>query len=219
MEDRFNMTLEENIFLAKKELEKNIYSNARVEGINVDLLEIHKILEGTNVSRLSIDEIQCILNLRDAWKYVIENVSSPINLEYICKINEFVSRNESLKWGVLREGKIGISGVDYIPPIPNKEKVEKEINDILSIENITLRAIKYMLYGMRTQLFWDGNKRTSTICANKILIENGKGIIRIPDNCIEEFNTLLSNYYNTNIESPILEFIYNHCIYGIEYEK
>ena len=219
MEDRFNMTLEENIFLAKKELVNNIYSNARVEGINVTFPETYAILEGTNVSRLSIDEIQCILNLRDAWKYVIENVSSPINLEYICKINEFVSRNESLKWGVLREGKIGISGVDYIPPIPNKEKVEKEINDILSIENITLRAIKYMLYGMRTQLFWDGNKRTSTICANKILIENGKGIIRIPDNCIEEFNTLLSNYYNTNIESPILEFIYNHCIYGIEYEK
>ena len=219
MEDRFNMTLEENIFLAKKELVNNIYSNARVEGINVTFPETYAILEGTNVSRLSIDEIQCILNLRDAWKYVIENVSIPINLEYICKINEFVSRNESLKWGVLREGKIGISGVDYIPPIPNKEKVEKEINDILSIENITLRAIKYMLYGMRTQLFWDGNKRTSTICANKILIENGKGIIRIPDNCIEEFNTLLSNYYNTNIESPILEFIYNHCIYGIEYEK
>lgn len=197
----------------------NVYSNARVEGINVTLSETYAILKGTNVSRLSIDEIQCILNLRDAWKYVVENVSSPMNLEYICKTNEFVSRNESLKWGVLREGKIGISGVDYIPPIPNKEKVEKEINDILSIENITLKAIKYMLYGMRAQLFWDGNKRTSTICANKILIENGKGIIRIPDNCIEKFNTLLSDYYNTNIDTQILEFIYNHCIYGIEYEN
>ena len=34
---------------------------------------------------------------------------------------------------------------------------------------------------MRSQLFWDGNKRTSSICANKIMIENGNGIIKVPD--------------------------------------
>lgn len=28
-----------------------------------------------------------------------------------------------------------------------------------------------MLYLMRSQLFWDGNKRTSMIVANKLLIE------------------------------------------------
>ena len=33
---------------------------------------------------------------------------------------------------------------------------------------------------MRSQLFWDGNKRTSNIVANSILIKNGKGIISIP---------------------------------------
>ena len=43
----------------------------------------------------------------------------------------------------------------------------------MQIENATDRAIEYMLYGMRRQLFWDGNKRTSTICANKIMIGNG----------------------------------------------
>ena len=120
--------------------------------------------------------------------------------------------------GVLREGKIGISGVDYIPPIPDKEKVQGEIKDILLIENVTQRAIKYMLYGMRTQLFWDGNKRTSTICANKIMIENGKGIIRIPDKYIEEFNILLTQYYNTNNDEEMTKFIYDKCIYGIEYK-
>ena len=60
-----------------------------------------------------------------------------------------------------------ITGTDYIPTIPNKNDVEREIQQILQIENATERAIEYMLYGMRSQLFWDGNKRTSTICANK----------------------------------------------------
>jgi len=72
-----------------------------------------------------------------------------------------------------------------------------------------------MLYGMRSQLFWDGNKRTSTIVANKIMIENGKGIIKVPDTKLEEFNVLLSEFYSTNKMDKIKEFIYDNCIDGI----
>lgn len=76
-----------------------------------------------------------------------------------------------------------------------------------------------MLYGMRSQLFWDGNKRTSTICANKIMIENGAGIIKIPDDKVEEFNSLLSEFYTTNERAKIEQFIYDNCIDGIEFAK
>ena len=79
--------------------------------------------------------------------------------------------------------------------------VERKIDSILKIENETEKAIEYMLYGMRSQLFWDGNKRTSTICANKIMIENGAGIIKVPDSRLEEFNILLSEFYATRISS------------------
>ena len=65
---------------------------------------------------------------------------------------------------------------------------------------------------MRSQLFWDENKRTSTIVANKIMIENGAGIIRVPDNKLEEFNKLLTEYYNTNNMEQISQFIYKNCI-------
>lgn len=74
-----------------------------------------------------------------------------------------------------------------------------------------------MLFGMRTQLFWDGNKRISTICANKIMIKNGAGIIKVPENKIEEFNTLLTEFYNTNEEEKIEKFIYENCIDGITF--
>lgn len=75
-----------------------------------------------------------------------------------------------------------------------------------------------MLYGMRSQLFWDGNKRTSMISANKIMIENGAGIIKVPDNKLEEFNILLSEFYTLNDNSRIKSFIYNNCIDGIKFE-
>ena len=203
MENKYNLTLEQNIFLAKRNLVDNIYSNARMEGLNVTFPQTKTILDGINVPELKIDEIQCILNLRDAWKFVINNINETFDINFICKVNELVARNESISWGTLRNGKVEITGTDYIPDIPNKEKVEQDIFNILEIENPTEKAIEYMLYGMRNQLFWDGNKRTSTICANKIMIENGCGIIKVPDNKLESFTTLLSEFYSTNNKEKI----------------
>ncbi len=215
MENKYQMTLEQNIFLAKRNLVDNVYANARMEGINVTFPQTKTILDGVNVPSLKLDEIQCILNLRDAWKFVINNIGKTFNLDFICKVNEYVARNESLEWGTLRTGKVEITGTQYIPEIPNKENVEKNIENILKIENATQRAITYMLYGMRSQLFWDGNKRTSTIVANKIMIENGAGIIKVPDERLEKFNKLLTEYYNSNNMQNVGDFIYENCIDGI----
>lgn len=213
--DKYKLSKEENIFLAKKMLVSSIYSSAKIEGLNVTFPETQTILDGINVSKVKLDDITCILNLRDAWNYVINNIDEEVNLDFICMVNSFVSRNESLEWGKLRSGKVGISGTSYVPSIPLKEEVEKKLKEIMSIENITLRAIKYMLYGMRSQLFWDGNKRTSTIIANKIMINNGKGIILVQEEYILEFNKLLTEYHNTSNDEKIIEFIYNNCIVGI----
>ena len=217
MKNRYNLTLEQNIFLAKRNIIDNIYANARMEGLNITFPQTKTILEGVNVPNLKIDEIQVILNLRDAWNYVINNVSKKLDLDFISKVNEFIARNESIEWGKLRSGKVVITGTEYIPEIPVYAEVVEKVNCILDIENPTERAIEYMLFGMRNQLFWDGNKRTSTIVANKIMIENGCGIIKISDLHLEEFNQLLSEFYTTNIKEKIKEFLYNNCIDGIEF--
>ena len=217
MKNKYNLTKEQNIFLAKRNIVDNIYSNARMEGINITFPQTKTILEGVNVPNLKIDEIQVVLNLRDAWQYVLNNIDKDFNLEFICKINEFVARNESIEWGALRTGRVEVTGTNYIPEIPNKTDVEKRINDFLKIENTTERAIEYMLYGIKAQLFWDGNKRTSTIAANKIMIENGTGIIKVPDNKLEEFNVLLSDYYTKDNKEAIKQFIFDNCIDGITF--
>lgn len=219
MENKYNLTLEQNTFLAKRNIIDNIYAGARMEEINVTFLQVKKILEGINVPNLKIDEIQYILNLRDAWKYVINNIKEEFNINFICKINELVARNESIEWGVLRSGNVQITGTEYIPDVPEEEVVKKQIAEILKIKNTTERAIEYMLYGMRSQLFWDGNKRTSMICANKIMIENGNGIIKVSDNKLEEFNTLLSEFYTSNDKVKIKQFIFDNCIDGITFKE
>ena len=216
MQDKYHLTKEQNIFLAKKVLVSNIYNSARLEGINTSYPDTKTILEGVNVPSLRLDEINCILNLRDAWNFTLSNIDTDITLDFICKVNSFVSRNESLEWGVLRTGKVGINGVDYIPDIPNREDVITNINEILKEENITSRSLNLMLYLMRSQIFWDGNKRTAMIVANKLLISNGCGIISVKEDDINEFNKLLTEYYNTGNKDKIIPFLYDKCIFGLE---
>ena len=96
------------------------------------------------------------------------------------------------------------------------DDVKNNINDILNENNATTKAIKLMLYLMRSQIFWDGNKRTSMIVANKILISNGCGVITIKECDIKEFNTLLTEYYNTNNDEKLCLFLYEKCIFGLE---
>ncbi len=216
MLDKYNLTKKENVFLAKKVLVSSIYNSAKLEGINTTYPDTKTILDGANVPSLRLDEINCILNLRDAWNFVLSNIDEAITLDFICKINSFVSRNESLEWGVLRTGKVGINGVDYIPNIPNEAKIIADIKNIMEEKNITRRSLVLMLYLMRTQVFWDGNKRTSIIVANKIMIENGCGVITIKEEYFKEFNSLLTEYYNTNEMESLLKFLYNNCIFGME---
>lgn len=216
MYDKYHLEKEQNIFSARKKLFSNIYNSARLEGINIAYEDTKKVLEGVNVPSLRLDETNCILNLRDAWNFTLSNIDTDVTLDFICKVNSFVSRNESLEWGVLRTGKVGINGVDYIPDIPNREDVITNINEILKEENITGRSLNLMLYLMRSQIFWDGNKRTAILVANKLLISNGCGIISVKEEDIKEFNKLLTEYYNTGNKDKIIPFLYDKCIFGLE---
>ena len=106
MQDKYRLREEQNIFLAKEEQVSNIYNSAKLEGINITYEDTKKVLEGLNVPSLRLDEINCILNLRDAWNFTLSNIDTDITLDFICKVNSFVSRNESLEWGVLRTVKL-----------------------------------------------------------------------------------------------------------------
>ena len=210
--NKCNLSIKENIFHAKKIIIQNIYNSAKLEGCNVTFPETETILNGVNVSGVSINDIECIINLRNGWQYMLKTIEESLNLEYICKIHSEVAKNQALEWGVLRNGKVGISGTSYIPPIPDKDDVELEVNKILNLNTATSRAIYYFLWAARSQLFWDGNKRTSTLIANKILISSGNGIFTIKEKDLLEFNTRLSNYYENGDYSKIDDFIYNNCI-------
>ena len=135
----------------------------------------------------------------------------------MCKLNEFIARNEALEWGKLRTGSVGISGTDYLPPIPEQSTVEAQLTEIMSKDTTaTEKALETFVWGTRGQFFWDGNKRTSLTLANKILLMNGAGIMTITDQYMERFNVLLPDYYNTGNAEKLKQFLYDNAIQGIE---
>ncbi len=217
MKDKYKLTSEQSAFLAKKKWDENVYCGMRMENRAVTFPQTQTILNGVNVPNVQLDDIQAILNMRDAWRYLMNSINEPLTVEYICKLNEFIARNEALEWGKLRTGSVGISGTDYKPPIPSYERVKFELEEILS-DNVcaTERALNAFVWGARGQFFWDGNKRTSLTVANKILLMNGAGILTITDKHMEQFNALLLEYYNTGKAEELKQFLYDNAIQGLE---
>lgn len=212
--DKYHLNKSQSLFLAKKGQIKNIYCGMKMENRAVTLDQTRAILNGVNVPNVQLDDIQAILNMRDAWKFLLNTVSETITFEYWCKLNEYIAKNEALEWGKLRTGNVGISGTDYVPPIPEKEQVITTLEDIVSDKGMTAtdKALEVFTWGTRGQYFWDGNKRTSLMLANKILISAGAGIMTITDKYMEQFNVLLLEYYNTGKSSELKRFLYDNAI-------
>lgn len=216
--DKFRLTPEQSLFLAKKKWDENVYCGMKMENRAVTFPQTQTILNGVNVPNVQLDDIQAILNMRDAWKFLLSTVNEEITFDYWCKLNEYIARNEALEWGKLRTGTVGISGTDYEPPVPDRERTEKELNAILSDAgaSATDKALRAFTWGARGQFFWDGNKRTSLMLANKILVSAGAGIMTVTDKHMEQFNTLLLDYYNTGNDAELKCFLYENALQGIK---
>lgn len=215
--DKYRLTIEQSTFLAKKKWDENVYCGMRMENRAVTFPQTKTILSGVNVPNVQLDDIQAILNMRDAWRFLLSSISERITLDYLCKLNGYIARNEALEWGKLRTGTVSISGTDYEPPVPQQGVVTRQLNDnILNTDDTaTGKALSAFVWGARGQFFWDGNKRTSMTLANKILISAGAGILTITDKYMEEFNVLLLQYYNTGKSDDLKQFLYENAIQGI----
>lgn len=71
------------------------------------------------------------------------------------------------------------------------------------------------MWGIKTQLFWDENKRTSNLIANFILIQNGCGIITINEEYLNEFSWQLTLHYKNDKNCNLENFLYEKCIFGM----
>ncbi len=217
LKDKFNMTQEQNIFFAKRNIVDMIWKSAILEGISVTFPETQIIYEGGNVARLGIDELQIINNLKHAWKFCLVTINDNIDINYISSIHSLIGSNVVESPGKMRIYDVNMGGTKWKPELPSKNSLEKLLEGYNENKDITDSAITLMCKLMKLQFFNDGNKRMAMIIANHELIKNGKGIISVAEEFKEEFGRKLISYYEDEREIDNLKnFIYDNCMEGIE---
>lgn len=217
MEDKYNMTQNDNILMAKRVLVDAIYKSANLEGIAVTYAQTNDILNDVNVENVKPSEMNKVFCLRDAWKYILDNINEQLNLGFIEELHTLITKSE-LEYqdlGKVRTSGVLISGTTWRPEIPQLEELHIELKELFEIDNVTDRALSIMLWIMRRQIFKDGNKRVATLVCNKILIESGKGIFSVPVELDGKFKTMLVKYYETNNMEELKKWCYKNCIDGI----
>lgn len=220
MENKYNLSREQNIFIAKRNIVDYIWKSANLEGINVTYLETQAIYDGGVVNGLTVDNIIAINNLKYAWQFILEseNLNYDFNLLiYLHKLTcDKLVLNQDL--GKLRTTPVNIGGTNWKPQFPIESQIIEELEMLLKQNQKTKTeiAIEVMLWIMRRQMFIDGNKRVGMLFANKIMIDNGCGIITISQKDQPTFFEKLIRYYETGDNTDLKEWIYDTSIDGIK---
>ena len=160
------------------------------------------------------EDVQKILNLKHAWKFVLDKdvVQSPTSY-YVCQyIARLVNEGFYHEGGKIRGVPLKIGGSSYIPPLPVEYEVKEQIDKILASDASALDiAIELALYVMKTQIFNDGNKRTAIIFANHYLVAHGAGLMVVPESIVPEFKQPLVKYYEDIDAMSTKDFLKNRC--------
>ena len=110
-----------------------------------------------------------------------------------------------------------MSGTNWRPELPSKEKIEELLKNVNNIETETERILILMCKLMKMQIFNDGNKRTAMLIANHELIKLGRGIISISEENKVEFGTKLIQYYeNEDKLDDLINFLCEKCLNGVD---
>ncbi len=165
--------------IKKKEFERLTielsWKSAAIEGNTYSLLETETLFkEGVAAKGKKKEEARMLLNHKSALNFIHEHKADyfPLTLSYIEKTHSVLTENLNVEKN-LRKSLVGITGTRY-KPLDNefqiKEAMMNSCNLINAQNDSFSRALLSILLISYIQPFEDGNKRTSRIIANALLM-------------------------------------------------
>ena len=155
MQNKYNLTKEQNTFVAKRNIVDYIWKSANLEGIAVTYPETQAIYDGGIVNGLTVDKIIAINNLKYAWQFILENENLENNFATLCQLHKLICDKLVLEQdlGTLRSTPVNIGGTSWKPNFPFESQIKEELQDILNQKDKskTEIAIEVMLWVMRKQ--------------------------------------------------------------------
>lgn len=163
----------------KKELMRFIvefsWKTSQIEGNTYDLISTERLLLYGEKSPTNTEfEAQMILNQKEALEFILENIElwEKPTLSSLEALHTLVGKNLGITRN-LRKTIIGITGTNYRPlesEFQIRDALELLFKNITHANNIYEKALLAVLGLSYIQPFVDGNKRTSRLLANAILL-------------------------------------------------
>ena len=212
---RFITNKEKALFIAEKMRIDFVYNTTALEGNPYTYPEIKTLIEGITVGGHKVFDTEQVLNLNYALSYLINLIKDnkfSLNKETACSIQGIVANREALTWGKFRDGQVFIGGTEYTPP--KAEQLDnifmQGITEINDIANPILKAWIIFLWCSLNQFFYDGNKRTSRLLANGILLTQGLPPLTILAKDQLIYNQIMTNFYNTQDATQAIDWLYEY---------
>lgn len=199
-----------NLEFARANMKSIIYDQAILEGVSTTFPDTESIIDNGKVNNMKADDVQKILNLKHAWEFILDKdvILSPSNYYLSSYIAKIVNEGFYNDGGRIRGVPVTIGGSSYIPPIPIESNIKDDIDNIINscVDKIDI-AIELILYVMKKQIYYDGNKRTAVILGNHYMIANALGLIIISYDRVNEFKQKLLFYYEDKDLMSVKEFL------------
>ncbi len=179
LQDKFD-TLDKT--LLKRELERFTielsWKSSQIEGNTYSLLETEELIKNKKEAKgHDKSESIMILNHKSAFDTILEKRDSfkDITISDIRSIHAELTKDLQITSGI-RESGVGITGTKYVP-LDNKWQIEEVMEKIVIHANETNivpeKALIFLAIISYLQPFTDGNKRTSRMISNAVLLANG----------------------------------------------
>ena len=197
--------------IAKKELERLVielsWKSSKIEGNTYTLLDTEKlILKNKPAEGKTKQETQMILNHKDAFNFVYNNKTffKTLTRENLEEIHKMLVKGLGIPLG-LRKSPIGVSGSIY-RPLDNiyqiSEAIEALVKTINQMKTAYAKSIVALLGISYIQPFDDGNKRTSRIMADALLMANNFAPLSYRSVNEEEYKEAMLTFYELNSIMP-----------------
>jgi len=217
-------SLERVCFRFYKMLAEFVWDAAVLEGNPFTFPEVKTLLDGITVGGRKVSDQEQVLNLAHSSKRLLALVKTKqfeLNKPLFTELNSLVARHEALEWGVFRgEGQethytpdvvLGEHGrYTPLPTEPNAPQLNRVFAEGINALNHCPpfeRACAFFLFGALQPFFFDGNKRTSRLIMNGILMSNGLEAISIPAAKAQEFNEKMVRFYLTKNADDMLQLL------------
>lgn len=211
-------TLSETII--QKEIERVTielsWKSSKIEGNTYSLLETENLLKnGEEAKGKSALETQMILNHKNAIDFIFKNPKEflKVDLPKIVALHSLLVKDLNINNGI-RKTLVGITGTIY-KPLDNeyqiREVLEMTTKLINSVDNIFLKSLLAILLISYIQPFEDGNKRTSRILGNAILLANDSFPLSFRNVDEVRYKEAILLFYEQNNLSLFKEIFIEQC--------